>query len=313
MARSNHDFRAHPAAISRSDQIDAARKRSFDVLGVEEVAPTRRLSMHDPQQTSASHGSDEATLVVPGSERMTVLVEPVAFESLETLREPDALADTSIEHDAVATPAPPDPAAIARQVIAEARETARTMLRQARDVIAADRAQALEQARVEGYAAGRAEADAEMAGLVETCERIGVHVMQERERVLAANEADIVELAIAVARRIVNASLDVDETLVIDACRGAMRKAFQRGSMQVLAHPDDLELLRAAGPKLADELGGVDHLDFVAERRLDRGSIVVRTPAGEIDATIDGKASKIELALREGIEHRRAARRGNET
>jgi flagellar biosynthesis/type III secretory pathway protein FliH len=79
--------------------------------------------------------------------------------------------------------------------------------------------------------------------------------------------------------------------------------------MQVLAHPADLALLREAGPQLAAELGGVDHLDFVEERRLGRGSVVVRTPAGEIDATIAGKADKIEQTLREGIEQRRAERR----
>ena len=73
-----------------------------------------------------------------------------------------------------------------------------------------------------------------------------------------------------------------------------MRKAFQRGSMQVLAHPDDLAMLREAGPELARELGGVQHLDFVEERRIDRGSVMVRTPAGEIDGTMPGKAEKIE-------------------
>jgi flagellar biosynthesis/type III secretory pathway protein FliH len=118
-----------------------------------------------------------------------------------------------------------------------------------------------------------------------------------------------VELAMSIANRIVNASIAVDPELVIDSCRGAMRKAFQRDNLQVLAHPDDLERLRAAGPRLAEELGGVDHLDFVEERRMQPGSVVVRTPAGEIDGTIAGKAAKIEQALSEGIEQRRAARR----
>jgi flagellar biosynthesis/type III secretory pathway protein FliH len=303
-------------SFSRADEIDAVRRRTFDALGADELAPSRRLDMHDPQQPAPVPRSDEAMLVVPGSERMTVLVEPVSFESIEDLRREAAVAaaERGGDEGAVAAPAAaPDPAEVARAIVAEARETARTMLRQARDVIAADRASALEQARAEGYAAGRAEVDAEMAGLVATCERIGVHVMEERERVLEENEADVVELAMSIARRIVNASLDVDETLVVEACRGAMRKAFQRGSMQVLAHPQDLELLLAAGPAIAEELGGVDHLDFIAERRLDRGSVVVRTPAGEIDATIDGKAEKIEQALREGIEQRRAARQRSDS
>ncbi len=303
---------------SRADQISAARERTFDTLHIDE-APSQRpaIELLDPQQQQRVDGDPvgltESTLVLPDAGRVTAMVERVEFATIEHARplrvRPGA---PGTDPGAGGTPVEPDPAEVARQVVAEARDTARMMLQQAREVIAADRAKAVEQGHAEGYAAGRAEADAEMSGLVSTCEQIGVHVMEERERVLASTEADIVELAMAIASRIVNASLDVDETLVVDACRGAMRKAFQRGSMQVLAHPDDLELLREAGPGIAAELGGVDHLDFISERRLDRGSVIVRTPAGEIDGTIAGKADKIEQALREGIEHRRAERRASD-
>ncbi len=274
----------------------------FDTMSFEEVDRTR-LAMPDPQQPE---WHDEATVVMPGAERMQVMVEPVVFPTIT--RERAAFATPG----AAAGPVAPDPAQIAREIVAEARTTARTMLAQAREVIAADRAAAVQQGYAEGYAQGQAEADAETAGLVRTCEKIGIHVMEERQRVLAENEADVVELAMAIAKRIVNASIDVDETLVVEACRGAMRKAFQRGSMQVLAHPADLDMLRAAGPELANELGGIEHLDFIEERRLDRGSVIVRTPAGEIDATVEGKAARIEQALREGIEARRAERRAIE-
>ena len=183
------------------------------------------------------------------------------------------------------------------------------MLAQAREVIAGEREDAVRRGHEEGRAAGIAEADAEMTGLVQTCERIALEVMHERERILAEHEPDLVELSIAIAARIVNASLEVDPDLVVDVCRGAMRKAFQRDNLQVLAHPDDLVRLRAAGPLLAQQLGGVEHLDFVEERRVDPGSVIVRTPAGEIDGTVAGKSARIELALREGIEQRRATRR----
>lgn len=288
--------------FSRADEIAAARSRTFDTLALDEMRAT--IDMRDPQQPDYEV-ADEANLVMPGSSKtMRVMVERVRFDAFERSRltQPGA--------GGVATPRTPEEAA--QQIIAEARATARTMLAQAREVIATERAQAVQQGYDEGYAKGTAEADAEMAGLVDTCEKIGIHVMEERQRVLAENEADVVELALAIARRIVNASIDVDHELVVEACRGAMRKAFQRGSMQVLAHPADLELLRTAGPSLANELGGVEHLDFVEERRLERGSVIVRTPAGEIDATIDGKADKIEQALREGIEQRRAERRARD-
>lgn len=286
---------SYPDSFGHDERIPSPARR-FDTIAFAEVDRSA-LAMPDPQQPE---WHDEANVVIPGAASIQVMVEPAVF--------PTFARERPIATQA-ALAAPPEPAEIARQLIAEARATARTMLAQARDVIAADRAAAREQGRAEGFAMGQAEADTETAGLMSTCEKIGVHVMEERERVLAENEADIVELAMSIARRIVNASIDVDETLVVEACRGAMRKAFQRGSMQVLAHPDDLDMLRDAGPALANELGGIQHMDFIEERRLDRGSVIVRTPAGEIDATVEGKAARIEQALREGIEARRAERR----
>ncbi|MCW2949870.1 MAG: hypothetical protein JWN41_883 [Thermoleophilia bacterium] len=259
--------------------------------------------MTDPQLERFGAGAAPAAITTGRLRTVgTAVVEDVVFPQLErqVLIDPRTL-DTS-----GAVMAPVDPSSEAAHIIEEARGTARSMLAQARDAIAAEREHVTQRAFEEGHARGLAAADEEMAGLIQTCEQIGVNVMEERARVLAEGEGDVVELAISVAQRIVGAALDLDPELVIDACRGAMRKAFTRGTMQVLAHPADLEMLRAAGPRLAEELGGVDHLDFIEERRLDRGSVVVRTPVGEIDATIRGKSDKIEQALREGIESRRA-------
>lgn len=283
-----------------ADQLPPKR-RHFDTLSLDDVSGPS-IAMHDPQQPELS--MDPSPLVIPGQPPMRAMVEPMVFENMRHTR---VASESPVSRQPLSRAA--SPADMAQAIVTEARSTARTMLAQARDVIAAERAQAIERGYQEGLARGAAEADAETAGLIATCEKIGVNVMEERARVLDENEADIVELAISIARRIVNAAIDVDETLVIEACRGAMRKAFQRGALQVLAHPADLQLLRDAGPELAAELGGVEHLDFIEERRIDRGSVIVRTPAGEIDGTIAGKADKIEMALREGIEQRRAERR----
>lgn len=293
-----------------------ARNDGFSALSLDELASRSggraermaapmRQTMADPQQARFER-SELAPLVgagiAPGARGM---VEPAVLQRMERPTPPAMLRDEA----RFATDVVSQARAEADRLVAEARSTARAMLAQAREVIAGEREDAVRRGFEEGRAAGVAEADAEMSGLVQTCEHIALEVMHERERILAEHEPDLVELAMAIAARIVNAELAVEPDLVVDVCRGAMRKAFQRDNLQVLAHPDDLERLRAAGPLLAQQLGGVEHLDFVEERRVDPGSVIVRTPAGEIDGTVAGKSARIELALREGIEQRRAARR----
>ncbi len=59
--------------------------------------------------------------------------------------------------------------------------------------------------------------------------------------------------------------------------------------MTVLVNPDDLELLSGAVKTLQSELGGIEHLDVQADRRIERGGAIAQTAYGEIDATISAQ------------------------
>jgi flagellar assembly protein FliH len=60
----------------------------------------------------------------------------------------------------------------------------------------------------------------------------------------------------------------------------------------VLVHPDDLDVVRAAADGLAAELGGIEHCEVQAERRLARGGAVVRTDEGQVDASIETQLTR---------------------
>jgi flagellar biosynthesis/type III secretory pathway protein FliH len=60
----------------------------------------------------------------------------------------------------------------------------------------------------------------------------------------------------------------------------------------LVVNPEDLELLSDAIVGLQSELGGVEHCNVQADRRVGRGGVIVRTEAGELDATIDAQLSR---------------------
>ena len=71
--------------------------------------------------------------------------------------------------------------------------------------------------------------------------------------------------------------------------RGALRRLVDRERVTILVHPDDLDLVRGASERLVGELGGIEHCDVQAERRVARGGAIVRTVEGEVDATLATK------------------------
>jgi flagellar assembly protein FliH len=44
--------------------------------------------------------------------------------------------------------------------------------------------------------------------------------------------------------------------------------------------------------RLQSELGGIEHCNVQADRRVGRGGVIARTEAGEIDATIEAQLSR---------------------
>jgi flagellar assembly protein FliH len=153
----------------------------------------------------------------------------------------------------------------------------------------------------EGYEAGRAEA---LAALSPALEALQTAVAAAREeRIAAADQLEIhsVELALFLAEKIVGGALAVEPGRVVEAVRGALRGIVERERVTVLVHPEDLELVRDAMDDVRAALGGIEHCEVQAERRVSRGGAVVRTPEGDVDARVETKLQRarevVEAAL----------------
>lgn len=151
-------------------------------------------------------------------------------------------------------------------------------------------------ARAEGHAdgleAGLAEGRAQIAATLAALEAAVAEIGEARAAAAEAVERDAVELAIQLAEKIVAGTLDAQPTRVLDVVRGALRRLAERRRVTVLVHPDDLEMVRAAAPGFAGELGGIEHCEVQAERRLTRGGAVVRTDEGQIDASVETQLAR---------------------
>ena len=156
-------------------------------------------------------------------------------------------------------------------------------------------------AHAEGLAAGREEALAALApaaaALEDAARAVSEHVAVASDRL----ESHAVDLALFLAERIIGAAVAIDPGLVVEAIRGALRGIVERERVTVLVHPDDLELVRDAMGDLVAALGGIEHCEVQAERRVTRGGAVVRTPDGDVDARVDTKLERarevVEAAL----------------
>ena len=158
-----------------------------------------------------------------------------------------------------------------------------------------------EAARQEGLRAGREEALAALAPALEALEQAAAAVQADQLARAERLEAHAVDLSLFVAEKVLGGALAVQPERVVEAVRGALRGIVERERVTVLVHPDDLELVRDAVDGLRSGLGGIEHCEVQAERRVARGGAVVRTPDGDVDARVETKLQRarevIEAAL----------------
>ena len=152
-------------------------------------------------------------------------------------------------------------------------------------------------AREEGYAEGIAEAHARAQSAIEALAAAEEAVRSREEEFLRAAERSAVELAIAIAEKIVAGTVEARPETVLDVVGGALLRTASRHRLAIEVNPDDLELVAESAEGLAAKLGGVQRLDVVAERRIERGGCIVRTEEGEIDARIGSQLERVAELL----------------
>jgi flagellar assembly protein FliH len=154
-------------------------------------------------------------------------------------------------------------------------------------------------AREEGYSEGLAEARAQTASAIDALAAAEQGIRSREEKFLRAAERSAVELAIAIAEKIVGGTVAARPEAVLDVVAGALLRTASRHRLAIEVNPDDLELVAESAEGLAAKLGGVQRLDVVAERRIERGGCIVRTEEGEIDARIGSQLERVAELLAE--------------
>ena len=163
------------------------------------------------------------------------------------------------------------------------------------DVLAEARAEAdilREAARAEGFAAGRADAVAALEPALAALTQAVADVHAQQAEAAEQLERRSVELGLALARKIIGGALEVEPERVLEAVTGALRGIVERERVTVLVNPDDLEIVREAMDNLKASLGGIEHCEVQAERRVGRGGCIVRTPVGDVDARVETKLER---------------------
>jgi flagellar biosynthesis/type III secretory pathway protein FliH len=196
----------------------------------------------------------------------------------------------------------------AQRILVEARaERARIMKGAAEEGRAAGHAEGREDGLAEGREAGRAEALAEFRERLATVDSEWAAMVGDfetrRETLLIEGRRAVVELAVAIAERVVHRTVELDPAVVEDQLREVLSLVAAPTTLIVRVHPEDEELVRNVLPGLRERLVGGVHVRLVTDAAVEQGSCTARTLGGAaIDGSVRTQLDRIVRELLPGAE-----------
>ena len=178
-----------------------------------------------------------------------------------------------------------------RRRLARVRKMARAWLERAR----AEAEDLRRQAWQEGYEAGLAAARAEMAEearrQAEAWERRRQELEERFRRLVEDSRDQVLELALAVARRVAGDNLAADRERLRARIDEALARLAGEGA-RVLVHPDSAAELAAGRP-------WPPGVELVGDTSLAPGDFQVDSPRGSVDGRVDAQVERLARALRD--------------
>ncbi len=198
-------------------------------------------------------------------------------------------------------------------------EEALSLARQQAEALLADARQAAEQLRQEartegmhagyeeGYQQGLAEGQAAavqmMQEQVEEAAKKAEHMIElaQQEKVDAVLDAErqIVEVTVAVLRKVLAREVEENPMVVLPIVKAALEKVRDQEQVTVRIHPEDYDLVLQARRDLQAMLGREQALTVLADHTVAVGGCVVDTPCGTVDARIDAQLEALIKVLQD--------------
>jgi flagellar assembly protein FliH len=145
----------------------------------------------------------------------------------------------------------------------------------------------------EGAGQARAEAAAGLQAVVERMARSVEEMATLRARLRREAEGDLIRLALAIARRVLNRELAVDPEAMHGLILGALEKLQSHEISRVRVHPDLAAMLRESLRRVAAHQSA----EVVADTSRERGDLVFETTRGNLDVSVEGQLQEIERGL----------------
>jgi flagellar assembly protein FliH len=149
----------------------------------------------------------------------------------------------------------------------------------------------------EGVKRGAAQQRQELAKHANALAELIEALAREKKEFFARMEDEALNLAFAIAEKILNHRIETDRDAICHVLAGALHKIVDHDGIRIHVHPDDYRHLTAGKVGVFPGLEGVKEAMLVADAAVGRGGAVIESAFGEVDARLDQQLNELKSAV----------------
>jgi flagellar assembly protein FliH len=145
----------------------------------------------------------------------------------------------------------------------------------------------------EGHRAARQEMGAQLEAMHVRMARAIEEMSGMRQRFRHEAEEDVVALALAIARRILHRELTMAPDALLGLVKAALEKIEAREVHHVRIRPEDAPMVK----QFLEKMGLPQKVEVISDPGLERGSAILDSSRGALDASVETQLAEIERGL----------------
>lgn len=179
---------------------------------------------------------------------------------------------------------------------AAAKEMAR-MKSQAVEEAASLKLQALEEGKQQGVEEARRQMAEQLRQTSDGCNAMMAAALQEARQVVVEAEHQIIELVLAISRKIIGDAMDARSDVIVSVVKSALERVRDQSQINIHVSLNDYEHILQARRELQGIVGAEQKLTVTADSVLPQGGCLIETSFGTVEAGVDTQLESIRKAL----------------
>lgn len=191
----------------------------------------------------------------------------------------------------------------AKQIIEQAQVESEKLIETAKNQAQEESDAIREQARQEGYDAGNKQGYEDgTRSLEEKVKAVDIFSKSQfdiKHNIVKSAELDIVDLVIAIAKKVCKKTLDDDINVLKTITEDAIKQLKDKESITITIHPDLAEKIYSISEELKVDIPKLEHIKVIEDINVSPDGTIVETPLSRVDCRLQTQLNQIAEKLME--------------